>query len=161
MGKRNSETAKNLPDDLYEKLKTPPHETQGERKKRVQRITREWAERWFRYESLDAHHEEMFVVNPPLKVLSVKSRPPPSPGVNPHPSTLKTHDDFSEAYQRYLKRTTHLAKNLARDLTASVQISQLAVPQPSRPQPVTKLRKKSGIKTTTGPQAPSSSCQRT
>src|SRR4051812_17746847 len=75
MGKRNSETTKNLPDDLYEKLKTPPHETHGERKKRVQRITREWAKRWFRYESLDPHHEEMFVVNPPLKVLSIKSRP--------------------------------------------------------------------------------------
>src|SRR3954467_715318 len=70
MGKRNSETAKNLPGDLYEKLKTPPHETQGERKNRLQTITLEWAKRWFRYESLDAHHEEMFAVNPPLKVLS-------------------------------------------------------------------------------------------
>src|SRR4051812_35530549 len=133
MGKRNSETAKNLPDEFYEKLKTPPHETQGERKKRVQRITREWAKRWFWYESLDAHHEEMFPVNPPLKVLSVKSRPPPAPGVESHPSTMKTHDDFPAAYQRYLKRTTHLAKNLARDLPASVQIPQPAIPQPSKP----------------------------
>src|SRR4051812_22486654 len=107
----------------------------------------------------------MFAVNPPLKVLSVKSRPPPALGVEPHPSSMKSHDDFLEAYQRYLKCTTHLAKNLARDLAASIQIPQPVVPQPTKPQPATKLRKKSGIKitmaSTTGPQAPSSSCQRT
>ena len=38
--RRLSETAKNLPAELYEKLKTPPHETQDYRKKRIQRITR-------------------------------------------------------------------------------------------------------------------------
>src|ERR1043165_3313791 len=115
MGVRRKNTAQNLPPELYEKLKTPPNETQGERKIRVQKITREWANKWRNYEELDAYHEESFAVNPPLKVLSIRARPPPAPGINPHPSSLKAHDDFSEAYQRYLKRTAHLARNLARN----------------------------------------------
>src|SRR4051812_38323349 len=66
--RRLSETAQNLPHELYKKLKIPPHETQADRKKRIHKITREWAKRWQLYESLDDHHEEMFVVNLPLKV---------------------------------------------------------------------------------------------
>src|SRR3954463_5510232 len=121
MGVRRKNTAQNLPPAVYEVLKTPPRETQGERKIRIQKITREWAHKWVNYEELDAYHEESFAVNPPLKVLSTMARPSPASGVNPHPSSLKTCDDFPEAYQRYLKRTTHLAKNLAQDLGASVK----------------------------------------
>ena len=55
--RRLSDTARNLTPELYEKLKTPPHETPGEHKKRIQKITRKWAKRWKNYESLDAHHE--------------------------------------------------------------------------------------------------------
>ena len=123
MGVKRKNTAQNLPPELYEKLKTLPGETQAERKIRVQRITREWANKWRNYEALDKYHEESFAVNPPLGVLGIKARAPPGPDVNPHPSSLKTHEDFPEAYQRYLKRTAHLAKNLARDLGASVQMS--------------------------------------
>src|SRR3954463_9388049 len=122
MGVRRKNTAQNLPPALYDALKTPPCETQGERKVRIQKITREWAHKCVNYEELDAYHEESFAVNPPLKVLSIRARPPPAPGINRHPSSLKTHDDFPEAYQRYLKRIAHLAKNPARDLGASVEI---------------------------------------
>src|SRR3954471_1982431 len=124
MGVRRKNIAQKLPPAVYEVLKTPPRETQGERKIRIQKITREWAHKWVNYEELDAYHEESFAVNPPLKVLSIRARPPPSPGVNPRPSSLRTHDDFPEAYQRYQKRTAHLAKHLARYLGASVQIPQ-------------------------------------
>ena len=154
MGKRNSETVKNLPDDLYEKLKTPPHETQGERKKRVQRITQEWARRWLRYESLDEHHEEMFAVNPPLKVLSVKARPPLGPGVNPHPSTLKTHEDFPDAYQRYLKRFTSMDQAQARRLAKSVEIPRQPPGKPQKKKPGLKKSKPGPNASTSIPQAP-------
>ena len=97
-GNRLTDTAKNLPPDVYALLKTPPHETKGDRKNRIQRITRESARKWQNYEELDKHHEESFVVNPPLKVLGIKAHAPPAPGVVPHPSSLKTHDDFPEAY---------------------------------------------------------------
>src|SRR4051812_27945943 len=136
MGVRRKNIVQNLPPAVYDALKTPPRETQGERKIRIQKITREWAHKWVNYEELDAYHEESFAVNPPLIVLNIRSRAPPAPGVNPHPSSLKTHDDFPEAYQRYLKRSTHPAKNLARDLGASVEIPQadagttVALPQP-------------------------------
>ena len=99
MGVCRKNTAQNLPPDVYEQLKTPPHETQGERKVRIQKIMREWALKWLNYEELDRYHEESFAMNPPLKVLSIRARAPPAPGVNPHPSSLKTHDDFPEAYQ--------------------------------------------------------------
>ena len=39
--RRLTDTAKNLPPVLYELLTTPPHESQDDRKKRIQRITRE------------------------------------------------------------------------------------------------------------------------
>ena len=94
-------------------MKTPPNETQAERKIRIQKITREWANKWQNYEELDAYHEESFAVNPPLKVLRIRARAPPAPGVNPHPSSLKTHNDFPEAYQWYLRRTANLARSLA------------------------------------------------
>jgi len=171
MGLRRKNTAANLPPALYEKLKTPPNETQGERKLRVQNITREWAKKWRNYEELDKYHEESFAVNPPLAVLGIKARAPPGPGVNPHPSSLKTHEDFPEAYQRYLKRTAHLAKNLARDLGASAQIPQPGAPDAStaagasRPQKKSKKKKTPGVKpsgaSASGTQAPTSSCQRT
>src|SRR4051812_21735237 len=98
-----TDTAKDLPPELYENPKTPERETAGERKKRVQKITWEWAKRWASYEWINPEHEESFVVNPPLKTLSIKARPPPAPGVIPHPSTMRTRDDFPDAYQRYLK----------------------------------------------------------
>ena len=103
MGVRRKNTAQNLPPELYEELKTPPHETQGEHTIRIQKITREWANKWRNYEELDAYHEESFAVNPPLKVLSIRARALPAPGVNPHPSSLKTHGDFPKAYLRYLR----------------------------------------------------------
>ena len=53
MGIKRKNTAANLPPALYEKLKTPPGETQGERKVRIQKITREWANKWLNYEELD------------------------------------------------------------------------------------------------------------
>ena len=83
-------------------------------------------------------------MNPPLNVLGIRARAPPAPGVNPHPSSLKTHDDFPEAYQRYLRRTAHLARNLAQDLGASVQIPQAAATAATStaPQPQVKPRKK-------------------
>ena len=56
----------------------------------------------------------MFDVNPPLKVLGIKVHAPPALGIVPHASSLKTHDDFPEAYQRYLKRTAD-----ARELSVS------------------------------------------
>ena len=37
-----SKTGRNLPPELSEKLKTPPHETQANRKKRIQKIATEW-----------------------------------------------------------------------------------------------------------------------
>src|SRR3954463_2526168 len=129
-----TDTAKDLPPELYEKLKTPERETAGERKKRVQKITREWAKHWAAYQWINPQHEETFAVNPPLKTLGIKARPPPEPGVTPHPSTLKTPDDFPDAYQRYLKRTTHLAQSLARNLAVLVQIPPQAAAQP-QPQP--------------------------
>ena len=104
----------------------------------------------------------------PLLVLGIKARAPPGPDVDPHPSSLKTHEDFPKAYARYLKRTTHLAKNLAHNLSSSVQI-----PQPdastaagaSKPQAKPKKKKTPGVKpsgaSASGTQAPTSSCQRT
>src|ERR1041384_943751 len=168
MGVKWKNTAQNLPPDVYEQLKTPPNETQAERKIRVQKITREWANKWRNYEELDKYHEESFAVNPPLGVLGIRARAPPAPGVNPHPTSLKTHEDFPEAYQRYLKRTAHLAKNLARDLSASVQIPQRdasTVAGASKPQAKPKKKKTPGVKpsgaSASGTQAPTSSCQRT
>ena len=104
-------------------------------------------------------------MNPTLKVLGIKARAPPALGVVPHPSSLKTHDNFPEAYQRYLKRTAHLAKSLARDLASSVEIPPQTAAA-AAPQPHAKPRKKipaiepTGA-STSGPQAPTSSCQRT
>src|ERR1043165_9502441 len=168
MGVKRKNTSQNLPPDVYERLKTTPNETQGERKIRVQKITREWANKWHNYEELDRYHEESFAVNPPLKVLGIRARAPPAPGVNLHPSSLKTHDDFPEAYQRYLRRTAHLARNLARDLGASVEIPQAdASTAAAAPQPRSKPKKKKipGVKppgaSASGSQAPTSSCQRT
>src|ERR1041385_1614028 len=66
MGLRRKNTATNLPPALYAKLKTPPNETQGEHKLRVQNMTREWAKKWRNYEELDKYHEESFAVNPHL-----------------------------------------------------------------------------------------------
>src|ERR1043165_1375683 len=94
MGVKRKNTAQNLPPELYEKLKTPPGETQAEHKIRVQRITREWANKWRNYEELDKYHEESFAVNPPLGVLGIRARAPLAPDVNPHSSSLKTHEDF-------------------------------------------------------------------
>src|SRR3954465_14010480 len=122
MGVRRKNTAQNLPPALYDALKTPPRETQGERKVRIQKIRREWAHKWVNYQELDAYHEESFAVNPPLKVLSIRARAPPAPGVNPHPSSLKTHDDFPEAYQRYLRRTAHLHISQTQDPDALVEL---------------------------------------
>src|SRR3954471_19955267 len=42
-----TDTAKDLPPELYEKLKTPERETSDERKKRVQKIRRKRANRWW------------------------------------------------------------------------------------------------------------------
>src|ERR1044071_5037722 len=95
------------------------------------RTSPENGRRWRNYEELDEYHEEAFAVNPPLAVLGIKARAPPGPGVNPHPSSLKTHEDFPEAYQRYLKRIAHRAKNLAHNLGASVHISQPGAPDAS------------------------------
>ena len=100
-----TDTAKDLPPELYEKLKTPERETTDDRKKRVQKITREWAKCWVAYQWLNPQHEEMFDVNPPLKTLGIKARPPPAPGVTPDPTTMHTPDDFPAAYQQYLKRS--------------------------------------------------------
>src|SRR4051812_21009065 len=79
MGVKRKNTVANLPPELYEKLKTPPRETQAGRKNRVQRITIEWANKWRNYEALDKYHEESFAVNPPLLVLGIKTRAPPGP----------------------------------------------------------------------------------
>ena len=48
--RKHTDTAKDLPPTLYEKLKTPERETGEDRKKRVQKITREWAKRWVAYQ---------------------------------------------------------------------------------------------------------------
>src|SRR4051812_4036773 len=95
--RRRTGTSEDLPQELYDALKTPLYETAGERKIRIQKITRAWARRWATYESLNPQHEEMFIVNPPLKTLGIKSRPPPSPGAVPHPASLSTHEDFPAA----------------------------------------------------------------
>src|SRR4051812_4663790 len=76
-----TDTAKYLPPELYEKLNTPEREIAGEQKKRVQKITREWAKRWVAYQWINPQHEEMFTVNMPLKTLGIKARPVPEPGV--------------------------------------------------------------------------------
>src|ERR1041384_624892 len=136
-----TDTAKDLPPELYEKLKTPERETADDRKKRVQKITREWAKRWVAYQWLNPQHEEMFAVNLPLKTLGIKARPPPAPGVTPDPTTMRTPDDFPDAYQQYLKRSSSRGKNLVRDLSASIQIPPQAKSQP-RPQPSPQHRKK-------------------
>src|SRR3954470_4350430 len=136
-----TDTAKDVPPELYEKLKTPERETVDDRKKRVQKIMREWAKRWVAYQWLNPQHEEMFVVNPPLKTLGIKAQPPPASGVTPDPTTMCTPDDFPEYYQQYLKRSGSRVKNLVRDLTASIQIPPQAQSQP-RPQPPPQHRKK-------------------
>src|SRR3954462_2634225 len=144
--RKHTDTARDLPPELYEKLKTPERETADDRKKRVQKITREWAKRWVAYQWLNPQHEEMFVVNPPLKTLVIKARPPLALGVTPDPTTICTPDDFPEAYQLYLKRSGSRVKNLVRDLTASIQIPPQAQAQP-KPQPLPLHRKKApGIK---------------
>src|SRR3954463_1759975 len=168
MGVRRKNTAQNLPPAVYEVLKTPPRETQGERKIRIQKITREWAHKWVNYEELDAYHEESFAVNPPLKVLSIRARAPPAPGVITHLSSLKTHDDFPEAYQRYLRRTAHLHRSQTQNPDASVDTPQAdAATATAAPQLRSKPKKKKipGVKpsgaSSSGKQAPTSSCQRT
>src|ERR1041385_8293866 len=83
-----TDTAKDLPPELYAKLKTPERENAGERKLRVQKITRDWAKRWAAYQWVNPQHEEMFAVNPPLKTLGIKARTPPEPGITPDPTTL-------------------------------------------------------------------------
>src|SRR4051812_399618 len=133
-GRKHTDTARDLPPELYEKLKTPERETANDRKKMVQKITREWAKRWVAYQWVNPQHEEMFAVNPPLKTLGIKARPPPAPGVTLDPTTMRTPDDFPDAYQQYLKRSAIRVKNLVRDLTTSVQIPPQAQSQP-RPQP--------------------------
>ena len=95
--RRLTETAGDLPSKLYAKLKTRKRETTGERKKRVEKITREWAKRWAAYQWINPQHEEMFAFNPPLKTLGIKSRPPLGPDVIPDPTSLQTPDDFPEA----------------------------------------------------------------
>src|ERR1044071_252230 len=70
--RKHTGTAKDLPPELYEKLKTPERETADDRKKRVQKITREWAKRWVAYQWLNPQHEEMFAVNSPLKTLGIR-----------------------------------------------------------------------------------------
>src|ERR1043165_3225552 len=78
---------------------------------------------------------------------------------------------ISEGYQRYLKRPAHLAKNIAKDLGASVQIPQPGAPDAStdagasKPRVKSKKKKTPGVKpsgaSASGTQAPTSSCQRT
>ena len=97
--RRRLGTARDLPQKTYDLLKTPPHETDNQRKLRIQKITRAWAKRWATYEWVNPQHEEMFVVNPPIKTLGIRARQPPPEGIIPDPTTLKTHDDFPEAYQ--------------------------------------------------------------
>src|SRR4051812_2899898 len=150
-----TDTAKDLPPELYEKLKTPERETSDERKKRVQKITREWAKRWVAYEWLNPQHEEMFAVNPPLKTF--KARPPPAPGVIPHPRTVRKPEDFPEAYQQYLKRSGSRVKSLVRDLSASVQMPPQLQTQHRKKTPGIKPSKKSSASL----QISESSCQRT
>src|SRR3954465_11734059 len=152
-----TDTAKDLPPELYEKLKTPEREKSDERKKRVQKITREWAKRWVAYEWLNPQHEEMFAVNPPLKTLGIKARPPPAPGVIPHPTTLCKPEDFPEAYQLYLKRSGSRVKSLVRYLTASVQLPTQPQPQHHKKTPGIKPSKKSSASLPIS----ESSCQRT
>src|SRR3954464_6707253 len=139
--RKHTDTAKDLPPELYEKLKTPERETADDRKKRVQKITREWAKRWVAYQWLNPQHEEMFAVNPPLKTLGIKARPPPAQGVTPDPTTVRIPDEFPEAYQQYLKRSGSRVKNLVRDLSASVQIPPQPQSQP-KTQPQSQHRKK-------------------
>src|SRR3954468_11372380 len=152
-----TDTAKHLPPELYEKLKTSERETSDERKKRVQKMTREWAKRWVAYEWLNPQHEEMFAVNPPLKTLGIKARPPPAPGVIPHPTTLRKPEDFPEAYQLYLKHSGSRVKSLVRDLTASVQLPTQPQPQHRKKTPGIKPSKKSSASLPIS----ESSCQRT
>src|SRR3954468_13658316 len=155
--RKHTDTAKDLPPKLYEKLKTPEQETSDERKKRVQKITREWAKRWVAYEWLNPQHEEMFAVNPSLKTLGIKARPPPAPGVIPHPTTVRKPEDFPEAYQLYLKRSGSRVKSLVRELTASVQLPTQPQPQHRKKTPGIKPSKKSSASL----QISESSCQRT
>src|SRR4051812_33674662 len=112
--RKHTDTAKDLPPKLYEKLKPPERETADERKKRVQKITREWAKRWVAYQWLNPQHEEMFAVNLPLKTLGIMARRPPAPGVIPDPTTMRTPEDFPAAYEKYLKHTRSRVKNLVR-----------------------------------------------
>src|SRR4051794_36738255 len=56
-----------------------------------------------------------------------------NPGSRHDPTTMRTPDDFPDAYQQYLKRSASRVKTLVRDLTALVQIPPQAQPQP-RPQ---------------------------
>src|SRR3954464_6609976 len=69
-----TDTSKDLPPELHEKLKNPERENAGERKLRVQKITREWAKRWAAYKWINPEHEEMFAVNTTLKNLGIKAR---------------------------------------------------------------------------------------
>src|ERR1041385_7197098 len=163
--RKHTDTAKDLPPKLYEKLKTPERETGEDRKKRVQKITREWAKRWVAYQWLNPQHEEMFAVNPPLKTLGIKARPPPAPGVVPDPTTLRTPEDFPEAYELYLKRTRSRVKNLVHDMTASIQIPPQDSSQPRQQPPPQHRKKAPGMKpsqkTSAKPRVVGSSCQRT
>ena len=106
-GKRpETNTAFEIPEDIYDEYYTPDEETYGkenknQRKVRIQRIERRWAKEWREYRYVTPKYMKKFAVNPPCP------RPPLAAGQVADPSSVRRSEEFPK---EWAKRQAKLAK---------------------------------------------------
>ena len=95
-GKRpETNTAFEIPEDIYDEYCTPDEATHGKEnnnqlKVRIQKIERRWAKEWREYRYVTPKYMKKFAVNPPCP------RPPLAPGQVADPSSIRRGEEFPE-----------------------------------------------------------------
>ena len=97
-----------IPEDIYAGYCTPPHETNNERKVRIQKIERRWAREWRKYHYVTPKYMKKFVVHPPCP------RPPLAPGQEADPSSIKRGEQFPAEWAKRQAKLAKMAKEVVK-----------------------------------------------
>jgi hypothetical protein len=164
-GKRpETNTAFEIPDDIYDEYCTPDEATHGkknknQRKVRIQKIERRWAREWREYRYVTPKYMKKFTVNPPCP------RPPLAPSQEADPTSIRRGEEFPK---EWAKRQAKLAKMAKEAVKKFNEDFVAAAAEASAIKPKKAMLKKSAVKTSSSAAPAKSSapvhlatCQRT